>query len=117
MAIMLGISPKNPNAILKYMGGLHSHLRKKVMIFKPRKVDEACVQAQYLENMGHKKRQPSSSKQKEHEEASKEGMKKWNGGKDKKMPTIAHQCKDPNNHSNHCNIDGHTKEKCWKLHP
>jgi hypothetical protein len=28
-----------------------------------------------------------------------------------------HQCKDPNNHCNHCNINGHTKDKCWKLHP
>jgi hypothetical protein len=26
------------------------------------------------------------------------------------------QCKDPSNQCNHCNIDGHTKEKCWKLH-
>jgi hypothetical protein len=27
---------------------------------------------------------------------------------------MEHQCKDPNNH---CNIDGHTEDKCWKLHP
>jgi hypothetical protein len=26
MAIMLGISPKNPDVLLKYLGGLHSHL-------------------------------------------------------------------------------------------
>jgi hypothetical protein len=87
------------------------------MLFKPRTVDEACVQAQYLENIGHKKGKPSGSKQKEHQEASKEGKKKWKGGKDKKMTTTAHQCKDPSNHCNHCNIDGHTEEKCWKLHP
>jgi hypothetical protein len=35
---------------------------KKVMLFKPRTIDEACVQAQYLENIGHKKGQPSGSK-------------------------------------------------------
>jgi hypothetical protein len=29
---------------------------------------------------------------------------------------IAHKCKDPNNHCNHCNNDGNTKYKCWKLH-
>jgi hypothetical protein len=45
--------------------------------------------------------------------AFKEG-KKWKG-KDKKTTTIAHQCKDPNDHCNHCNIDGHTEDKCWKL--
>jgi hypothetical protein len=55
-----------------------------------------------LENIGHKKGQPSGSKQKEHQEASKEGKKKWKGGKDKKTTNTAHQCKDPNNH---CNID------------
>ena len=56
----------------------------------------------------------SGSKQKEQQDASKEGKKKQKGGKDKKTATIAHECKDP---SNHCNIDGHTEEKCWKLHP
>jgi hypothetical protein len=60
---------------------------------------------------------PSSSKQKEHQEASKEGKKKWKGGKDKNMETIAHQCKDPKNHCNHFSIDEDTKGKCWKLHP
>jgi hypothetical protein len=41
MAIMLGISPKNLDVLLKYLGGLHSHLRRQVMLFKPRIVDEA----------------------------------------------------------------------------
>ena len=26
------------------------------------------------------------------------------------------QCKDPNNHCNHSNIDYHRQGKCWKLH-
>jgi hypothetical protein len=51
------------------------------MLFKPRTMDEACVQAQYLENIGQKKGNPSGSKKKEHQEASKEGKKKWKGGK------------------------------------
>jgi hypothetical protein len=67
--------------------------------------------------MWHKKGQPSGSKQKEHQEASKEGKKKWKGGKDKNMSATTHHFKDPNNHCNHCNIDGHIEEKCWKLHP
>ena len=45
MAIMLHISPKNPNVLLKYLGGLQRHLREQVMFFKPKSVDEACVQA------------------------------------------------------------------------
>jgi len=42
---------------------------------------------------------------------------KWKEGRDKNIETTEHQCKDPINHCNHCNIDGHTEEKCWKLHP
>jgi hypothetical protein len=45
MVNVLGISPKNPDVLLKYLGDLQSHLRKQVMLFKPRTVDEACVQA------------------------------------------------------------------------
>jgi hypothetical protein len=55
MTIMLGISPKNPKVLLKYLRGLHSHLPKQVMLFKPKIVDETCVQAHYLENIGHTK--------------------------------------------------------------
>ena len=65
MAIKLCISPKNPDVLLKYLGGLHNHLWKQVMLFNPRIVDEAYVQAQYLENISHKKGQPSGSKHKE----------------------------------------------------
>jgi hypothetical protein len=62
MAIMLGISPKKPDVLLKYLGGSHSHLQNRVMLFNPRKVDEACIQAQYLENIGQKKGHPSGSR-------------------------------------------------------
>jgi hypothetical protein len=85
------------------------------MLFKPRTINEAYVQAQCLENIGHKEGQPSDSKHKEHQDASKEGKKKWKR-KDKKTTTGAYQCKDPSNQCNHCNIEGHTEEKCWKLH-
>jgi hypothetical protein len=63
------------------------------MLFKPRTMDEACVQAQYLENIGQKKGQTKWFEEKEHQEASKEGKKKWKGGKDKKTTTTTHQCK------------------------
>jgi hypothetical protein len=88
-----------------------------VILFNPRIVNEACVHAQYLENIGQKKGNPSGSKQKEHQEASKEGKNKWKVEKDKKTIAISHQIKDPSNHFNHYIIDGHTEEKCWKLHP
>ena len=53
-------------------------------------MNEARVQEQYLENIGQKKGKPSGSKKQEHQEASKEGKKKWKVGKDKKMVSIAH---------------------------
>jgi hypothetical protein len=36
-----------------------------VILFKPRIIDEACAHTQYLENMFHKKLQPSGSKHKD----------------------------------------------------
>lgn len=39
MAIMLGISPKNPYVFLKYLRGLH----EQVMLFKSKSMDKACV--------------------------------------------------------------------------
>lgn len=60
--------------------------------------------------MGQKKGQSSGLKQKEHQEASKEGKKKWKGGKDERIASTAHQCKDPSNHWNCYNINGHIKE-------
>jgi hypothetical protein len=79
-------------------------------------MDDTCVQEQYLENIGQKKGHPSGSYQKEDQRDSKERNKKLKGGKYKNTTTTTHQCKYPRNHCNHCNIDGHTKENCWKLH-
>ena len=85
------------------------------MLFSPKSIDEACVQTQQLENIDHKKGQPSGSKHKESQDATKGGKKKWKG-KDNKTIVTAHLCKDPKNHCNHYDIDGHTEEKCWNLH-
>lgn len=62
LAIMLGISPKNVNVLLKYVGGPHIHLWKKMMMFKHIPMDEASVHAQYLENKGLKKGKSSGFK-------------------------------------------------------
>jgi len=52
MAMMLDISLKNREVLIKYLRSLHNHLRRNEIYFKPRTVDESCVQEQYLENMG-----------------------------------------------------------------
>jgi hypothetical protein len=43
MAIVLCIYLKNFYVLLKYLGGLQNHPRKKVILFNPKTVDEACV--------------------------------------------------------------------------
>jgi hypothetical protein len=53
MAIMMGISTKNPSLLIEYMGDIDSHLQNKVMFFKLNTMNEACVQAQFMENIGH----------------------------------------------------------------
>jgi hypothetical protein len=58
--------------VLKYLSGIYGHFLKKLMLFKSKTVDEAYAQAQYLENIGHKKGQPSGSKHKENHNTSKE---------------------------------------------
>jgi hypothetical protein len=60
-----------------------------VILFKPGTIDEAYVEAQYLENIGHKKGYPNGFKHKYHQEASNKGKKKWKR-KDKKMVSTAH---------------------------
>jgi hypothetical protein len=53
--IMVGLSPKNPYIFIKYLWDIKIHLWKQVILIKHRTIDEACVYAYYLENMGHKK--------------------------------------------------------------
>ena len=86
------------------------------IIFNTRSNDEALVQEKYLENTKHNKLQPIVSKEKEVQDSTKEGKKKWKG-KDKKPIAREHYWKDLKNHYNHCNIYGYTKDKCCKLHP
>jgi hypothetical protein len=89
MDIMLGISPKNRDVLLKYLGGLHNHLQNKVILFKSKTIDEACVQAQYLENIRRKKGQPSGSKK-------------------KRPKTLSRGKISGKGNMRRCNIDGHT---------
>lgn len=65
IVIMLGISPNSPDVFLKYLGSMHHHMCEKVRLFKPKSVDGACLQAQYLEKIGLKRAQSSGLKKKE----------------------------------------------------
>jgi hypothetical protein len=45
------------------------------------------------------------------------GQEETNKKRDKKIAATTKKRRDPNRHCKHCDVDGHTKEKCWKLHP
>jgi len=60
-AIMLGISPNNLDAFLKYLDDIHNHIRRQVIHFKIRDVDEASMEERYLA-MYKKRLQPIGSK-------------------------------------------------------
>ena len=55
-ATFLGVSLKDPQNLMKYIGGLHSHLQKTIMLFNPTNIDQVCVHAQYLEEDGKARR-------------------------------------------------------------
>ena len=60
-AIMLGISPNNLDVFLKYLDDIHNHIRRQVIHFKIRDVDEASMEERYLA-MYKKRLQPIGSK-------------------------------------------------------
>ena len=71
MAIMLDIYTKKREVLIKYLGYLNGHLWRQVTLFKPITINEACMQEQYMENVGMTKGQPSGSKKKSNQDASK----------------------------------------------
>jgi len=74
---MSDTSLKNPYVLFKYIGVIRNHFWKEMMLFKPISVDKACVQAQYLDNIGENKGKLTGRMKKDHHEYSKEGNKKW----------------------------------------
>jgi hypothetical protein len=85
------------------------------MSFIPKTIDEANIQAQYLEG-DKQKQQTNPHKQVEPQEQQRKNKnkKKWNENKvvvatQEETPSIQ-QCKG-------CDRKGHMKENCWKLHP
>lgn len=48
-SIQMGKGVADRDLLMEYVSGLHSHLRKPVLLAKLANVDEACMQAHYLE--------------------------------------------------------------------
>jgi len=96
---------KNDKSLLKYIEGLHSYIHHTILFFKPRYLDEVCIQVQYLEECGRLNREDYHSNSKPHENdkvttsSTKEENKKKRG------------------HCSYCDKDDHMKDGCWKLDP
>jgi len=75
----MGVSLKITNMLVKYLGEFLPHISRKLMLFRPRTIDEANIQAQYLEG-DKEKQQTSAHKQVEPQEQQRKGKnkKKWN---------------------------------------
>ena len=51
-ALMLGVDLQSQDTLLKYIGCLHIYLQHTIIMFNPTNLDEACVEATYLEARG-----------------------------------------------------------------
>ena len=49
---ILGLDLSSQDTLLKYISGLHSYLRHKIIMFNPTNLDEVCVQTTHLEARG-----------------------------------------------------------------
>jgi hypothetical protein len=60
--LILGIDLSSQETLLKYIGGFHSYLRHKILMFNPTNIDEVCVQETHLEARGRNEPQEGSKK-------------------------------------------------------
>jgi hypothetical protein len=112
--IHMGVSLKSLDMLVKYLGALFPHIRRKLMLFIPNTIDEASIQAQYKRETSEETNKSSQASRTTRETEKKKNKKKWNEKKivettQEETPSIQ-QCKG-------CDRKGHTEENCWKLHP
>jgi hypothetical protein len=107
-ALVLGVPLYTQETLLKYIGGLHSHLRHSILMFNPSNLDEVCVQATHIE-AGARNMNFSATK----EAPPTENKKRW---KEKKAATVRKE-EGERPSCSHCGKKGHDDAKCWILHP
>jgi hypothetical protein len=105
MVLMLNIPLHTQEILMKYIGGLSSHIRNTVFMFGPTNLDEVSVQTTYIE--AGKTRVGVSGES----SSRKEDKIKGNGNK-ANSTTV----KEEKLSSKHIKKKGHDDEHCWKLH-
>jgi hypothetical protein len=106
MTLMLDIPLHTQETLMKYIGGLSTHIQNIVFMFGPTNLDEVYVQATYIE--AGKTRVGVSGES----SSGKEDKRKWNG---KKENSVARKEEKPS--CKNCKKEGHDDDRCWKLHP
>jgi hypothetical protein len=106
MALMLNIPLHTQETIMKYIGGLLSHIRHIVFMFGPTNIDEVYVQATYIEE--GKTRVGVSGES----SSRKEDKRKGNGKKENSMKR-----KEDKLSCKNCKKEGHDDDHCWQLNP
>jgi hypothetical protein len=91
--------------MMKYLSGLHSHIKKEVILFEVKTLDEACKKAMYVKAKHGKRPLETASTSKS--ESRKTPTKKGPPNKRKFAHTTQKgvQCE-------HCHVHGHKKEQC-----
>ena len=110
-ALTLNISLDSPEALLKYIGGLHSYLRHTILMFNTTSLDDVSVQATHVEARGKNANpkiggssKPSTSKKKEKKKL------KWKERKENTIQKDIPSC-------THSKKDGHDDEHYQSFHP
>ena len=95
---------------MKYQEGLHGYVRRELVLFEVKNLDDAVKNALFIEAEGGKLAEFGGVGN------PKEGTKKQRHRRRKTSNTA--QSKDNSkNHCSYCDLDRHTKAKCWILHP
>jgi hypothetical protein len=105
MALMLDIPSQTQEALMKYRGGLPTHIRNIVFMFGPTNLDEVSIQATYIEEGKSGVLGESSS-------SWKEDKRKWHG---KNSNSVARKEEKPS--CKNCKKEGHDEDRCWQLYP
>jgi hypothetical protein len=95
---------EEPRVVMKYLGGIFNHIRRQLQLNGVKSIDEARKKDLYIELDSRKRQQHM-------------GQEETNKKRDKKISATIEKMRDPNKHCKNCDVDGHTEEKCCKIHP
>jgi hypothetical protein len=110
-ALALNIPLDSYETLIKYIGALQSYIRHTFLLFNLTSLDEVCVQATHLENMGKLVPEDPTKKPSNFPEKTFKKFKR----KEKKTTRVTREGVKPS--CTHCKKSGHDEEHCWKLHP